>query len=118
MSFANRLIHTVTIFNPQATPDEDTTRYGDEGRGQDAGTASPALVQASLAGGQAREQLGGRDTATASYMVFLPANADVSALSVLEWDGKRLSVFGQPAYVYDSTSLHHIEVTAEEVQGG
>jgi len=115
MSFAARLIHTVTIYNSVEGAED---RYGNAIQGFDGGTESRALVQAQLTGGQSREELNNMDRRTQSYLVFLPKDASLDGLSHIEWNGHRMSVFGDPTYQYDGRGLHHIEVTTEEISGG
>jgi hypothetical protein len=60
-----------------------------------------------------------RETATATYLVLLPAEAVIDNTSVVELDddGRTYRVVGIPNEVHNSRGLHHIEVTIEEIVG-
>jgi len=115
VSFTDLLIHTVTVFNIAAG---STDRYGNESQAFDAGTASPARVQALDVGGQARERLAGGDTRSRWFEVFLPPTVTIDGLSQIQWGAKRLQVDGEPSLINDSAGPHHYQVNAREVLGG
>jgi hypothetical protein len=114
VSFDTLLIHTVMIFNPaEDSSGEDYSRYGDEHLGFDAGTPARARVQPQAS----TESVTDRDTRVQTFMVFLPASATLSALSYLEWQGKRLRIDGEPDHIDGRSGPHHIEATCQEVLG-
>ena len=115
MSFDDLLIHTVTIFN---TVSGSTDRYGNEIQTFDAGTATPARVQALDVGGQARERLAGADTRSHWFEIFMPPTVTINGLSQIQWGTKRLQVDGEPSLKYDGVGAHHYQVNAREVLGG
>lgn len=115
MSFNDLLIHTVTIYNLVAG---STDRYGNETQVFDAGTATPARVQALDVGGQARERLAGADTRSRWFEIFMPSTVTISGLSQIQWGTKRLMVDGEPALIHDGVGPHHYQVNAREVLGG
>lgn len=114
MTFLGLLIHDVLILNPDVVSGgEDEARYGDEPLLFDAGTASKARVEQE----QSSEDIIDRDTRVQTFKVFLPAEATVSALSVLQWEGRSLRVMGEPLVADASTPRHHLELTCQEVLG-
>ena len=114
MSYTSLLIHSVTV--KQRVPGA-TDRYGNETNAYDAGTVYPARVQQLDVGGQGRELLVGRDTRQTWFEVFLPPNANLDALSLIDWNGKSLQADGEPSVVYDSTGPHHIQAVCRQVEG-
>ena len=114
MSFESLLIHSVTVYNRVAGIEG---RYGDESEVWDAGTSYPARVQSLSIGDRVREFLVNRDTVRAWFEIYMLPNVNVNAQSVIEWEGKRLSVDGQPSAVFDGTGLHHVRIVAVEVVG-
>jgi hypothetical protein len=108
------LRHTVVVFNPDISSEgADLTRYGDEELSYDAGTSWPGLVQQE----GATENIIDRDTRTTSFVLFLPKEAVITALSYVEWSGLRFRVRGEPDHVDDRYGLHHIEASLEVVAG-
>ena len=116
MSFSSLLIHTVTV-RPRISG--GTNRYGDAIESYDTGVVTPARVQYLSTGGtfEDRERLLGRDLRQQWFMVFLPPEVAVNALSIIEWDGITLHVDGIPHRKYDGVGHHHTEVIAKEVDG-
>ncbi len=114
MAFADLLAHALTIYEPETTV---TDRYGNDVLELIPVQSVRGRVDMTTAGGQGRELLDDRDTRVTYATIFLPANANVSGTSVIQWDGRRFHVHGEPSYIYGATSLHHIELTAREVEG-
>ena len=115
MSFNDLLIHTVTIYN--LVPGS-TDRYGNETQVFDAGTSTPARVQALDVGGQARERLAGGDARSHWFEIFMPPSITINGLSQIQWGTKRMMVDGEPALIHDGVGAHHYQVNAREVLGG
>ena len=114
MTYLSLLIDDVVIFNPdEDSSGEDYSRYGDEGLDFDAGTASKARVMQEASNETAID----RDTRVQVYKVYLPAGVTLSALSYLEWEGKRLRLDGEPEYVDGRAGVHHVECKCQEVLG-
>ena len=114
MTYDGLLIDTVVIFNPdEDSSGEDYSRYGDEGLDFDGGTSSKALVQQQ----GSTEDIIDRDTRVQTFKVFLPAEATLTALSYLVWEGRRLRLNGEPWVVDGRSGPHHIEATCQEVVG-
>lgn len=114
MSYDALLIHEVTIVNK--SEGTETTIYGDPIDTESTVTSVARVEQTT--GLQGVEDLAGQDRLTTVFTVFLPADTEVDGASIIEWEGKRLQVFGDPAEVYDSTGAHHMELRAEEITGG
>lgn len=112
MSLAALLIHTVTIANPSV--DGGADRYGNPTETTTSTTSKARVEQL-----KADEEIVNRDTRLTGYRVYLPADTDVDALSVLTWvdQGKTLRAIGEPNIVYGARGVHHLELPCEEVQG-
>ena len=112
MSFDALLMHTVTIYNPAETGNTD--RYGNEEVADDEGVEYPARVMPTGTG--ETDDLS-RDTRTTSFQVFLPKTAAVDSLSLVDWEGYRYKVQGEPRMINGHSSLHHIELFMERAEG-
>lgn len=113
MSYSRLLIHTVTVTNPA---EGDTNRYGDPSLLYDeanTGTTYPARMEPVAA----NENLDNRDTRITRYQAFLPAGADITALSIVTWEGEQYRVDGEPAHIDGRRGPHHIEATLERIDG-
>ena len=113
MSFAALLIHTVLIYNPE-DDDDLTDRYGNTITSDGEGVSTPARV--APLGANETDDLS-RDTRSTSLKVFLPKTADVDALSLIEWEGNRYRVTGEPNVIDGRSSPHHIELNMERTEG-
>ena len=111
MSFTALLIHTVTVFNPAGNPEPD--RYGNPTDELDEGTDYPARVQQT----GTDETIPQRDTTITTFKVFLPANAVVTTLSVIDFESLTYRVNGDPWVVDGRYGPHHIELDMELVEG-
>lgn len=112
MSFEGLLIHTVDV----TTVTENAgalNRYGDPADVTSVTTGVPCRIQP--AGGN--EILQDRDTRMTRFRIFFGRTAVVTGTSVLTWGTRTLKVRAEPEAFYDSSSLHHYEVDAEEVKG-
>jgi head-tail adaptor len=75
--------------------------------------AIPARVQQSAQ----QEDTADRDQQSATFVVFLPAGADVTGSDRLDWSGRTLELLGPPAQVDAYSRPHHVEARAREVIG-
>ena len=115
MSFNSLLIHLVDITNvvESANPAE-VNRYGDPDETPTTTDDVPCRIDP--AGGQ-ETLTPNRDTRVTRFRIFFKADAPVTALSVLAWEGRTLRVSAEPERLYNAVMGHHLEVDAEEVLG-
>ncbi len=110
MSFEALLIDTVTVYT---TSDGTTDKYGNAIADESSGTDYPARVQQE----SSTENLQDRDTRRTMYKVFLPADAAITALDVVEYQSLQMRVVGDPAVVQNGVGPHHIEAVLEHFAG-
>lgn len=114
MTFSSLLVHTVQVFN--LIPGS-TDRYGDEVEAWDAGVTLPARLQQMDALTLGRELIVDRDTRQTFWNVFMEADAPISGLSKLVWEGRTLYVDGEPAETADGVGTHHLQFRVKENKG-
>jgi len=111
VSFDSLLIHTVSIRTP--SPNAGADRYGNPT--EDPGT--PVDVPARVEQRAASEDVIDRDTRVTRALVFLPTGTNISALSVVAYEGQDWQVVGAPYYVANGAGPHHIQAVIELIEG-
>jgi len=111
MTLESLLIHSVTIY--PVTENGTTDRYGNPEAVEGSGVTYPARVQQETS----TEDLINRDTRATTYTMFLPPDAAIDALSIVEFDGRRMRVVGEPEVANDGIGPHHIEAALEVFAG-
>lgn len=111
MSFESLLIEEdVTVRNPAtAVP---ITRYGDPTE-----TWSTVETKARIDLLTAEENLQYRDTRITRYRAFFKPDVAITALSEVDWNGRRHRLAGRPDVLKDSSGDHHIEAILELIEG-
>lgn len=111
--FASLLIHDVTVTNDGAQ--SGTDRYGNPIFGE-VSVVEKMRVQPGPRTGNI-EDIIDRDTRVTQFRLFCKPDTTANGLSRLTWNGRALRVVGEPRPLYDSGTLHHWEMDAEEVLG-
>lgn len=64
------------------------------------------------------EEIGdGREGRRSTWICYLPAGTDVTALDRVVWDGLTFEVKGRPNQAFDRHREHHVEVDLQIVEG-
>jgi hypothetical protein len=109
VSFLSLLIHDVTVSNPTSSGED---RYGNATE-----TLTSVTEKMRVEPKEADEELIDRDTRLTRFRVFARPDSVVTGLSTLTWETRSLRVVGEPLPFYGRTTLHHYELTAEEIRG-
>ncbi len=110
MSIEALMIDTVTVYT---VTDGATDKYGNITADESSGVDYPARVQQE----SSTENLEDRDTRRTLYTAFLPADAVVTALDVVEYEGLQMRVVGDPDIVQNAVGPHHQELVLEHFAG-
>jgi hypothetical protein len=113
VSLTSLMVHDVTIVRAGST----TSRYGDTVR--DWSTATETVTKGWVAQQDRSEDLDGREAQDRTFIVYLPASADVTGLDRVEWDGLTLEIVGPPRRAWSPKlrGEHHVELDARLVTG-
>ena len=104
--------HSVDIIRAASSTDA----YGDPTLDWDTATTTsevPAWVQPRTTS----EVTGGRSAVLTEWMAFLPPETDVAAHDRLRWEGRLYDVDGDPAYLWNPSGPHHVEVPLTRITG-
>ena len=103
--------HRVMVINP-AEGDEDL--YGNTSE-EDA----PGVPYWGRVGQLSTEELlKNRDTTVTRYSLRLPLEADLRPTSVVEYEGRRYTVEGEPATIWKAHRPSHLRAILQRVEGG
>lgn len=104
-------IHTVTVITPT---DGSEGLYGNTEPVEGVGVEHPARVGP----GGSEELKAGRTTTVTERSLRLPLDADISATSIVEWQGDRYTVEGEPTVINGTKRASHIRARIQKVTGG
>lgn len=107
MSYAALLAQTVTITTVATGP---VDVYGNPTYPTTTTTSLGRLDQV-----QTVERVNDRDVTVTRDVLFLPADAVVTAKDTVEVDGRTFQVDGTPSKVWGRSAVHHLEVPLREV---
>ena len=113
MSLTSLMVHDVTIARAGTTE----SRYSDDVR--DWSTATETVTKGWVAQQDRAEDVDGREAQDRTFIVYLPASADVTGLDRIEWEGLTLEVVGPPRRAWSPKlrGEHHVELTCRLVTG-